>query len=136
MEAVLATGGGVDPGHHAAILAVSQSVFDAMREKDEEKLRAAFTVEVVFIVVDPDTGTSITFGSPDGFIASVMGSPDELRERIWDPEIRVDGDLATLWAPYEFYRGETFSHGGYDSFQLVRSDEGWKIVSVAFTRQR
>ena len=24
-------------------------------------------------------------------------------ERMWDPEVRIDGPVATLWAPYDFY---------------------------------
>ena len=57
-------------------------------------------------------------------------------ERMWNPEVRIDGDLATLWAPYDLHYGGEFSHCGIDAFQLVRGeDRRWRIVSVAYTRR-
>ena len=29
---------------------------------------------------------------------------------MWDPEVQVDGDIAALWAPYDFHIGGRFSH--------------------------
>ncbi len=41
--------------------------------------------------------------------------------------------MATLWAPYDFYRGLEFSHCGTDAFQLAKTPEGWKVVLVSYT---
>ena len=57
-------------------------------------------------------------------------------ERMWDPEVRVDGPVATLWAPYDFYRGTEFSHCGTDAFQLAKTGGIWKVVLVSYTVQR
>jgi hypothetical protein len=54
-------------------------------------------------------------------------------ERMWDPEVRVDGPFATLWAPYDFYSGVEFSHCGTDAFQLAKTSVGWKVVMVSYT---
>jgi hypothetical protein len=37
---------------------------------------------------------------------------------------------------YRFYVGERFSHCGVDSFHLVRTADGWRIVDLADTRRR
>ena len=54
-------------------------------------------------------------------------------ERMWDPEVRIDGPVATLWAPYDFYSGTEFNHCGTDAFQLAKSPRGWKVVLISYT---
>ena len=56
-------------------------------------------------------------------------------ERAWNPEVKIVGTLATVWAEYDFHFGSTFSHCGYDAVQLLRTTAGWKIVSIADTYQ-
>lgn len=54
---------------------------------------------------------------------------------MWSAEVRIDGGLATLWAPYEFHLGERFSHCGIDAFQFVREGGAWKMIAITFTRR-
>jgi len=54
-------------------------------------------------------------------------------ERAWNPEVRINGTLATVWAEYDFHFGQTFSHCGIDAVQLLKLPIGWKIVSIADT---
>lgn len=119
----------------AAVIAVANDLFAAMRARDADAMRALQTPEVAMIRVTEDAQPFIHVGSSDAFINAIVDAPAEPRERMWDPEVRIDGDLATLWAPYEFYLGDRFSHCGVDAFQFVRVDGSWKIVSIAFTRR-
>lgn len=54
-------------------------------------------------------------------------------ERGFDPEVRIQGHLATVWLPYDFYTDDQLSHCGVDAFILLRTDEGWRIASIAWT---
>ena len=45
-------------------------------------------------------------------VARVEGSEQVLTERMFDPEVRVSGDLAMVWTAYDFYVGDEFSHCG------------------------
>ena len=72
----------------------------------------------------------------DGFLKAIGGAPVTLEEKIFDPEVRVDANLATVWTRYEFYADGKFSHCGYDAFQMVKTEEGWKIAVIADTRRR
>lgn len=56
-----------------------------------------------------------------------------LQERIWDAEVRVDGDIASVWAPYDFWVDGSFSHCGHDAVHLVRVDGSWRISAVTYT---
>jgi hypothetical protein len=56
-------------------------------------------------------------------------------ERMWDPEVRIDGPVATVWAPYDFYSATEFSHCGTDAFQLAKTADGWKVAMISYTSQ-
>jgi hypothetical protein len=55
---------------------------------------------------------------------------------MWNPEVRVRGDIATIWTPDDFWIDGEFSHCGTDSFHLIRSPEGWRITSGLYTVER
>ena len=69
------------------------------------------------------------------FLRAVATSEGEIRERMWSPEVRIDGGLAALWAPYDFRAGDRFSHCGHDAAHLVRRDGAWVITALSYTIQ-
>ena len=122
----------------AAVLAVVQQLFDAMRARDTAKMRA--TLHPDARMVSPslrDTAVVVQVESPDGWLGAVArstgGMPDE---RTRNPVVRVDGPLASVWMDYSFYVGDRFSHCGVDTFHLVRIAAGWRIIDLADTRRR
>ena len=54
-------------------------------------------------------------------------------ERAFNPQVRVSGTLATVWAEYDFHFGQAFSHCGVDAVQLLKTAQGWRIMSIADT---
>jgi hypothetical protein len=71
----------------------------------------------------------------DEFARRLADTTSPMYERMWDPEVRIDGAVATLWAPYDFYRALEFSHCGTDAFQLANTPDGWKVMMVSYTVQ-
>ena len=67
--------------------------------------------------------------------AERVGKPGttQIEERIHDPLIRIDNDLAVVWAPFGFLVDGKIDHCGADLFNLVRVDGRWMIASVADT---
>lgn len=124
------------PSDRAAVVQVVNDLFDAMRRQDGQAMRALHMPEVALVRVTENAAPTVQLGSPDAFINSIVSAPAEPRERMWDPEVRIDGNLATLWAPYDFHLGDNFSHCGVDALQLVRTDTGWRIASIAYTVHR
>ncbi len=57
-------------------------------------------------------------------------------ERLKDYIIKVDGNMANVWTPYEFWFNGNFSHCGVNSFQLFHDNGTWKIIYLIDTRQR
>ncbi len=66
-------------------------------------------------------------------VAKMPPASDGLDERIHDPLVRIDGDLAVVWAPYAFTIKGKPHHCGTDLFTLVRIEGRWTIASVADT---
>lgn len=51
-------------------------------------------------------------------------------ERIRDPLVRIDDDVAIVWAPFEFLIDGKVDHCGRDIVQLVRVDGRWLISAI------
>lgn len=117
-----------------SVLAVVQTFFAAMEAQDTARLRSILEMDGHTVAVGglSDTTKARVRSLPD-FLVQLPRSPYRWRERIWDPQVMVHGALAIVWAPYDFYRGPTFSHCGVDSFTLTRRQDGWRIVDAAFT---
>lgn len=120
-----------------AVMMPIMSLLDAMRTRDSVGARAVFHTDAQLIrLPDSVEGFRIDGAAVDGFVAAV-GDPERESwdEPIWDWDVKIDGNLALVWAKYAFYRGGEFSHCGVDSFQLALTDRGWKIVSLAYSRR-
>ncbi len=120
-----------------AILAAVQGIFDALAAGDGEILREIMHPDVLMHSVerDADGMRSSSTSTRDQLIARLEGSGEVLTERMWDPEVRVSGDLAMVWTPYDFYVGDDLSHCGADALLLTRNDdESWQIIALSWTR--
>ena len=115
-----------------AVIEAAQAVFDAMEALDPESFRKSMVPEGFFLAVGFETTRRTT---RDEFAARMADQTRPMIERMWDPEVRIDGPVATLWAPYDFYGGVEFSHCGTDALQLAKTPVGWKVVVVSYTVQ-
>ena len=122
----------------AEVLAVVDRLFDAMRARDGAALAAVFHPEARMMVApdEDEAPEPVSIQTVDAFIASIGAGGDPIHEPYFRPRVQVDGHLAHVWTFYHLYRGETFSHCGYDSFELVRTLEGWRVAFVAYTLRR
>ena len=57
-------------------------------------------------------------------------------ERLLDYKVQVDGNLAHVWTPYEFWFNGNFSHCGANAFTIVKTEAGWKIIHLIDSRRR
>jgi len=75
---------------------------------------------------------------PNGFLSTIANRPADQKwdERLLDYKVEIDGNLAHVWTPYEFWLNETFLHCGANSFTLAKFDEGWKIIHLIDSRRK
>lgn len=125
-----------------AVKAVVVQLFDGMRKHDSTLIRACFhsTARMQSIGESRKTGLIeiITDNTIDGFVKSIGSLPEtvQIEERELNSEIRIDDQLATAWTKYEFYRNGKISHCGFDAFQFYKTEKGWKILAITYTRRK
>ncbi|MBT9394240.1 nuclear transport factor 2 family protein [Hymenobacter sp. NST-14] len=121
--------------------AVQQTIrrfFDGMRRGDSAAVRATLAPGAIFHTLATKNGqTQLRPERPTEFVKAVgTPHPEVWDERITFEKVLIDANLASVWTPYQFYRGSTFSHCGYNSFQLVKLAEGWRIAHIIDTRRK
>jgi ketosteroid isomerase-like protein len=121
-----------------AAFKVVESLFAAMKAKDAQAISALFLKEGQLVAIDkPRTGdgpSATRIFTGDAFAKSIADSKGgEFIEQMNDPEVKIFGDMALVYGRYTFHVGEKFSHCGTNSFQLVRTGDGWKIGNAAST---
>jgi hypothetical protein len=114
-----------------AVLAPVNALFAGMSKRDSAAIKAAFIPGATMVLMrngTPSQSTADTF-------ADRMGRPGitHIEERIHSPLIRIDNDLAVVWAPFDFLVDGKVDHCGTDLFNIVRKDGQWLIASVADT---
>lgn len=123
----------------ADVRAAITALFDAMRTRDGDAVRRAFTDDARLQTVAgrPDGTVELRTDAVENFATAVAAPSDQVwDERIDQWHIRVDGALAVATTDYSFFLGERFSHCGINAFQLLRTAEGWKIFQLVDTRRR
>jgi hypothetical protein len=73
-----------------------------------------------------------------GFIKAVVSRAESpvWKEKILSYSIQVDGTMANVWTPYEFWLDGKFLHCGVNSFQLFKDDGNWKIIYLFDTMRK
>jgi hypothetical protein len=124
-----------NPQQEAA--AVADKLFEAMRAKNADAIRALFTAEGQLIAVDkPRGGEGISktrVFTADAFAKMISEAKGELIEKMPEKDVKISGDFALVTGRYTFHVGDKFSHCGVNSFQLVRTESGWRIANAAST---
>jgi putative lumazine-binding protein len=122
-------GSGQAADDRAEITAVVQKLFDAIAARDAEMAKQAVLADAQFVSARTQDGKVVTRRTTlQQFVENLAKGTNRQLERMWNPEVRVQGTIATLWAPYDFYRDGTFSHCGIDAFDLVKTPDGWRIA--------
>jgi hypothetical protein len=117
-----------------AVLAPIHAMFDALAHHDAAAFQAQALPGTMFILMrDGKPGkTSVeTFAERVG-----KPSTSRIEERIHDPLVKIDNDLAVVWAPFDFLVDGKVNHCGTDLFNLVKIDGKWVIASVADTGRK
>lgn len=117
---------------------VVDQLFAGMKAKNAEQIKSVFSPEGQLVAIDkPRDGkgistTRIFTGEAFAKMISEAKGPDFI-ETMPSPEARIAGDMAIVTGRYTFYVGDKFSHCGTNTFNLVRSETGWKIANGAST---
>jgi len=123
----------------ASVLKVAYDIIQAINTRDPVLGRAAMLPGSHFArVLDPDDPPAPPrYQSDSAFVASVgrTTGPRNL-ERIWDPKVFIQGTVALVHAPYDFFIDGVFSHCGVDTFTMLKVNGTWPVSHSAYTVQK
>ena len=117
-----------------AVLVPINAMFDGMAKRDAAAIKAPTLPGGTMVLMRDGKPAQMTFEA----FADRVGKPGktQIEERIHDPLVRIDNDLAMVWAPFDFLVDGKVDHCGTDLFNLVRTDGKWLIASVADTGRK
>jgi len=122
-----------------AVRSVIDHLFLGMYQGDSALVGRQFSEDVRMLTTFLDNSGAMRseIGAVEDFKIAV-GTPhiEVWDERISNVDIQIDGLLAQVWMHYSFYVDDVFSHCGVNAMQLIKSEEGWKIVNLIDTRRR
>ena len=112
-----------------------ESLFKAMKSADSLGVKNAFSGSAIMQTFDKNQ--EIRTDKVEDFAKQVGASQaGDLDERFTISKILVDGNMASVWVPYQFYYKGNFSHCGINSFQLAKINNDWKIQYIIDTRRK
>lgn len=114
------------------------ALFIAMATSDSAGIIHAFTDGAILQSIEEKDGRTAIKDEKIADFAHTIASlqKGDADERIKFDIMKVDGALASVWTPYQFYYKGSFSHCGVDSYQLVRVGGLWKIHYLIDTRRK
>ena len=114
--------------------------FEAFHKQDTVKLKAMAkgNINLQSISVNQEGKTRLDENDYVSFMKNIAGIPKEktFEEKILGYDIKIDGNMANAWTPYEFWFDGNYSHCGINSFQLLKEDKTWKIIYLVDTRRK
>ena len=118
----------------AAILAPVDAAFAALETGNAQALlRHVYPEGRVTAVGMLPSGTGGLRLSSWTEYAARMTPGAGFKERITNPAVEIDGDVALVWAPFTIERGGKIVSCGYDHFDMVRQNTAWKIMNITFS---
>ena len=117
-----------------AVLVPVQATFDGMAARDANAIKANFLPGGTLVAMRDGKPTQMTLEA----FAERSGRPGTttVQERIHDPLVRIDNDLAVVWAPFEYLTDGKVISCGTDMFNLVRTDGKWLIANLLYTGRK
>ena len=130
-------GSEAEKGDKKDILKVIDVFMTAVNSKDKRIFDSISYKGIHRIVTLVDQGeVKTTVYDNDTLLAGLKDIEDSFRERYWDAVVLTDGNIASVWAPYDFFSNGRFSHCGVDLFYLVKENKEWKIAHFGYTRNK
>lgn len=121
-----------------AVRTTISQFFEGMNKSDTTLIKSTLLTGMRLQSVANKAGqVSVKEDDISKFIASVgKAKPGALDERLGAYDVKIDGDLATAFTPYQFWYNGQQSHCGANAFTLVRVDGAWKVQNVIDTRRK
>jgi hypothetical protein len=114
--------------------------FEGFHQKDTIKIKSVCADKMILQSISESVvnGNKLSEESAKKFYKSIATIPSnmEFQEKILSYTIQIDGSMAHVWSPYEFYLNDKLSHSGVNTFTLFKEKDTWKIIYLIDTRRK
>jgi len=114
--------------------------FEGFHQKDTVKIKSVCYSKIILQSISESAtkGNKLSDESAKEFYKSIASIPSNIKfqEKILTYNIQIDGTMAHVWAPYEFYLNDKLSHSGVNTFTLFKENNVWKIIYLIDTRRK
>ncbi len=119
-----------------AVLAPAQALLDGIAKRDKDLRRAQLLPGGMATLIRNGQTLQLPFNEFLDRLEKMSGGTQRLEERLYEPVIRIDNDIAVIWASYDFLIDGKVDHCGSDIFNMIRRDGRWLISGVADTSRK
>lgn len=117
-----------------AVMMTVQAFFDTMTAADVDGARKVLQPQGRFHAMRMRDGKPVVAAfSNEEYFADLQAEKRQRRERIWTADVRIHGLIATVVTPYDFWIDGNLSHCGVDAFDLIKTEDGWKIAGGVYS---
>lgn len=114
--------------------------FEGFHQKDTTKIKSVCADKIILQSISESVskGNKLSDETAKEFYKSIASIPSSMKfhEKILSYTIQIDGTMAHVWAPYEFYLNDKLSHSGVNTFTLFKEKDAWKIIYLIDTRRK
>ncbi|MDQ1166003.1 nuclear transport factor 2 family protein [Flavobacterium sp. SORGH_AS_0622] len=114
--------------------------FEGFHQRDSMKIKSVCADKMILQSISESSskGNKLSDESTKEFYKSIASIPLNMKfqEKILNYNIQIDGTMAHVWAPYEFYINDKLSHRGVNTFTLFKEKDIWKIIYLIDTRRK
>lgn len=116
------------------ILLKVQQFFDALEKQDTVLFKSILlTNGQVWAISEKENAAKYSMRQFSDFMKTLINPARVIQERMLSSEVKIHDRIAMAWVPYSLDISGKFSHCGVDLFTFLKTDEGWKIATAAYT---
>ena len=125
----------LDGSAEAGVMVPINAMFAGLEARDPAKILAQTRPEggATAVAEKPDGTRTIRHESWAEFAAGIKPGPEHYREKLIDPAVEIDGDIAMVWGRFVFTIDDKAHHCGVDHFDLIRENGAWRVLNVTWS---
>ena len=114
--------------------------FEGFHNQDSVLIKSVVYKAVVMQSISENTNRNLELTTTNfsDFIKQIVAIPKDhtFSEKLLSYSVQIDGNMANVWTPYQFWYNDKLSHCGVNSFQLLKVNQVWKIFYLVDTRSK
>lgn len=116
-----------------------ETFLEGFQAKDTIKMKTVCSDKLLLqSIKEYETGGVLADKSKKEFYKSIGVLPKKMHisQKILSYSIQIDGSMAHVWAPYEFYMNGRLNYKGVNAFTLHKENGLWKIIYLVDTKRK